>query len=112
LRLVTDPALVETVRRILLERHHVLGQKNFPQLTIILCRNHHAIVTEFQRRGAVPMTLQTNPLDRQIASLGNVSALLQGMLEAVEEFRTDLEEFREFLDDRFPNWSDLWKEWK
>jgi len=112
LRPVTNPALVETVRRILLERHHVLGRANHPQLTIILCRNHHAIVTEFQRRGAVPTTLQTNPVDRQIASLGNVSALLQGMLDAVEESRTELEEFRAFLDASLSDWPDLWKEWK
>jgi L-fucose isomerase-like protein len=76
LRLVTDPEKIEIAHRIVLEKHHVLGRANYPQLTICLCFTHHAIVSDVQRRGAVPMMLQTNPLERQIASQGNISALL------------------------------------
>ena len=41
LRTVDDPALDRFVRN-WLERHHVLGRKTDPRLTIVLCLNHHA----------------------------------------------------------------------
>ncbi len=106
---VTDLAVADALRQTLLERHHVLGRAHDSELTIIVCRNCHAIVTESQRCGAVPMRPQANVLDRLIACLRSVAALLEDARNAVERFLEDLEVFASFLDAQLPSWRKLWR---
>lgn len=44
----TSPEALRRVKRKILERHHVAGIANDPQLTVVLCRNCHAKLTEGQ----------------------------------------------------------------
>ena len=112
LRRVTDPALIEAVRQILLERHHVLGREHDSRLTIFLCLNHHALVSDSQRRGAASMSPEENFLFRLRAALRSLAAFLEQALAAVERWLTDLEDFISFLDTESPTWRDLWRKRK
>lgn len=52
---VTDPPALVRVNRPLLEAHHVAGRANDGALTVAVCRNCHAVLTEGQLAGGVDL---------------------------------------------------------
>jgi hypothetical protein len=112
LRIVDDPKLIERIRQILLERHHPLALAQDPDLTIILCRNCHALATESLRCADVPLEIQGNPLDRQIAR-GKAWGTFHGDAARSEDRMVEeLEEFLTFLDDQYGDWREKWENWQ
>jgi len=109
LRVVTDPALIDAVLQALRARHHPGCRAHDSELTIILCLNCHAIVTESQLRGAVPMVPQPNELERQIARQRALATFFQDLADAEDRAAEALEGFRDFLDAEFPEWRERWK---
>ena len=109
LKRVTDPALASAVRRVLLEAHHPLGRANDPNLTIVLCRNHHAKATESLSRGAVPMWFQSHVLDREIARRKAWAVFLRDAANAEDRAAEELEGVAEWLDADLPDWRARWE---
>ena len=108
LRTVDDPDLDRSVRGYL-ERHHVLGRKTDPGLTIVLCLNHHAKATESLRRGGVPMETQRDPIERLIAATKAVETFLHDAQLALERWIQELEGLAAFLDGLVPDWRKRWE---
>jgi hypothetical protein len=91
-----------------LENHHVGGEANDPDLTIVLCLNHHRIATERQRRCGVELCHQPKNVLEMIhnADKGRASfALLEGglLLERAE----CIARLINALDEKFPEWRNL-----
>lgn len=59
----TDPMLLRPMKKRLLEEHHVVGRSNDPDLTVAICFNCHADVTERLRQAGVSMDKQTDRLN-------------------------------------------------
>lgn len=91
------------------EEDHVLGRAHDAAFTVVLCRNCHAERGEDQLRKEAPMKSQENALDQGIAALANLEAFLHSALQAVERWEQKLEDFREFLDEEFPEWQEKWR---
>jgi hypothetical protein len=53
-------------RKSLLEDHHEWGRRIDPKLTVLVCRNCHAELTEGLRRAGVPMTKDEDPVAEEI----------------------------------------------
>lgn len=58
---IADPMLLRPVKRSFLEQHHVIGKHADPDLTVSLCFNCHAEVTEGLRAAGVTMEKPGNP---------------------------------------------------
>jgi hypothetical protein len=50
---VPDPEQLTTMRRTLLEEHHLAGRANDEQATVVVCLNHHAVLSNGQRDAGV-----------------------------------------------------------
>ena len=109
---VEDQALAERINRVLLEQHHPYGRAHDPSLTVVLCRNCHALATDDQLRAAVPMTRQGSPLGRGIARLMSRASFDRTAAEAEDREAEELKEFVAFLDSECPEWRSRWKEKK
>lgn len=70
-----NPAALTTAHRSLFERHHVVGQANDGELTVVVCRNCHAVLSEGQRTYGVPLREPTAFLERLYAVLRALGAL-------------------------------------
>ena len=67
----------------LLEEHHVGGRANDPRLTVSLCRNCHAEVTEDYKKHGVSMHTPGSVLEQVIASLQGLGAFLLCRLRSI-----------------------------
>ena len=79
--------------RPLLEAHHVMGRANDPALTILLCRNCHAEITEDYRVHGVSMAPPVNALTRAIASLGALAIFFRGLSVSCARMADELQEW-------------------
>jgi hypothetical protein len=57
----SEPMLLRPVTRRFLEEHHVVGIANDPELTLALCFNCHALITEGLLQAGVNMTRESDP---------------------------------------------------
>lgn len=81
------------VARSLLEAHHVLGKEHNGKVTVPLCRNCHAIVTEkLQQVGASMERADALP-DRIVAMLRALGAFLLLLGEAVLNLALELSQY-------------------
>lgn len=71
-----DPASLIVVNRSLLEAHHVAGKRNDPSLTVDLCRNCHAEVTEGGRDLGLRLRRPANASERAQGLLRGLAAFL------------------------------------
>jgi hypothetical protein len=49
----TNSEQLRRISRSLLEQHHLAGRANVSELTVVVCRNHHAQLSEAQRSSGV-----------------------------------------------------------
>jgi hypothetical protein len=56
-----EPMVLRTVTRRFLEDHHILGRAREPHLTLSLCFNCHALVTEGLLQAGVGMERESDP---------------------------------------------------
>ncbi len=100
------PEALLGVRRSLLEKHHVVGRANGPKLTVLLCLNCHAVMTEKYRTHGVPMR-PGNILEQVIAGLRAFGAFLPSAGETCFRLATALQRFLAALDAKYPEWRDM-----
>ncbi len=104
--------LFSSIRKILLEEHHICGRANDPDWKCILCRNCHARASESQLREKVPLKLQENVLDRKIARRKALACFHRDAARAEDREAEELEDFADFLDSDNPGWRARWKKRK
>ena len=103
-----------------LEWHHIYGRATNAQIGVWLCKNDHAVATEWQRDLRVSFDAPANVLDHVINTLRADAAYLNAIadakvisedirqLAAVETARaSQLAAFRAALNKRDPQWSEL-----
>ena len=95
------------VKRRLLERHHLAGRNHDPHLTVALCRNCHARLTEQLRRSGADMEKQSTLLERIVAVLRAVGTALKAVGEALIQWAEKLARLAVGLDARWPEWRDM-----
>ena len=79
----------------LFEEHHIVGVKHDPELTILICRNCHAKVTEGLLRAGVSMRPEPDPVKRLVHMLDAQAVLFEKLTDAqkrwAEQLRNHLE---------------------
>lgn len=84
---IEDPvcAVCGEDRPVLLERHHVAGRKN-DSATVILCKNHHALITDAQKDLPPPTGDKPICLERIGQMLLGLAELFKILIEKLSEF--------------------------
>jgi len=100
------PEALLPVHRNVLERHHVIGSSNDSNLTVLLCLNCHAVLTEKYRSSGVSMR-PGDILERVIAALRAFGVFLPSAGDTCFRFATALQRFLAALDDKYPGWRDM-----
>ncbi|MFN8675492.1 MAG: hypothetical protein U0Z70_03850 [Thermomicrobiales bacterium] len=88
----------------LLEAHHVCARANDPELTVILCRNCHAEVTERQRIAGVSFGTPATLLHQLLAALVSLAVFLLDLGQRMQTWTVALQAFLVRLDQELPTW--------
>ena len=104
---VTTPETLVPVHRALLEAHHVCTRANDEGLTVPVCRNCHAILTERQQASGVTFAAPPTLLHQIAAALESFFTFLYEMCERGMDWVTALSELIEDLDNGYPGWRQL-----
>lgn len=99
-------ALIATAAK-LLEDHHVAGRSNDPDLTVAICRNCHAEITEGIRQAGADMKPAPTILDKIITILRAAGEFLKGLGEAFQGWAQEIEEILKKLTEAFPTWREI-----
>ena len=98
------PEGFRAIPRHLFERHHPAGGKHDRELVILVCANHHAILTAGQLDDAVPLGHQRSVLERMIAVLEALASFFRHFAEALIRWAQALQGMRAGLDTEYPAW--------
>lgn len=104
---MTEINALVPVRRGLLEAHHVCGRANDASLTVPVCRNCHAVLTEGQRSAGVSFDPPPTLLHQVAAALLSFFAMLHDLSERGMAWAHGLVELVADLDASFPEWRAL-----
>lgn len=88
------------------EEHHVDGRNHTEDFTVIVCRNCHAILHGQYSDEGVLLEVQRNPLDTLIEKRRARESLLRNLLECYREDTRWLEDLRDYLNERHPEWDE------
>ena len=90
------PEGLVSVHRSVLEEHHVVGRANDSELTVLLCRNCHAEITEEYRACGVSMAPPLSVIELAITSLRALAVFLSKLAHFCTRLAAELErELRE-----------------
>ena len=104
--LATPETLIAADRSIL-QGHHVCGRANDDGLTVPVCRNCHAILTEGQRAAGATLTEPPTVLHQIAAALVSFFAFLADLAERGMAWAGALSALSAELDDAYPAWRSL-----
>jgi hypothetical protein len=98
----------------LLEAHHVCARANDPELTVVLCRNCHAEVTEGQRAAGVSFGAPPTVLHQFVAALASLAVFLLDLGQRLAAWSEALAALVPKLDLALPEWrswpeAQLWR---
>jgi hypothetical protein len=93
----------------LLEDHHVLGRSAAADLTVVLCRNCHAIQTasQYDHDALPPLGKNTSPdsiLERAARALSSLAVFLHELAHTLHGLASQLRAFVRQLDVAVPGW--------
>ena len=93
--------------------HHVANRVNNPDMTVVLCANHHRAETEALAAAGVPTRYASPPmpLERLAAVLAGVAAFLLSVGAALRDWARWLNELQARLTDQGLDLSDLYPIW-
>lgn len=74
----------------LLEAHHVFGRKRDWELTVVLCRNCHAEITEDLMRAGIPMVRERDSRRRTAYALLSAAVFFKKYVESLEKLAQNL----------------------
>jgi hypothetical protein len=94
------------VSRTTLEKHHASGRAIDPDLTVVLCLNHHACVTEGQRRLGVDLRHAKERTVPELveAALLSLAAFDRTRADAQQRLAAKLRALEAELDRECPGW--------
>jgi hypothetical protein len=104
---ITTPETLVPVTRRFLEAHHVCGQAHDDALTVPVCRNCHAVLTEGQHAAGVSFQPPPTILHQLAAALASLFAMLHELCERGMDWAHALSELASELDTTYPAWRDL-----
>ena len=104
---VSTPETLVAARRTILEAHHACGRANDDALTVPVCRNCHAILTEGQRAAGADFARPPTVLHQIAAALASFFAFLHDLCERGMAWAGALSNLTAELDASFPTWRDL-----
>ena len=102
----TTPEVLLRANRSLLDDHHVVGRAHDVALTVPLCRNCHAILTEGQLAHGVDLRHgQERTAPEMVAAiLDALAAFFYALAEAASRWAGQLRDHIEALDAHCPQW--------
>jgi hypothetical protein len=92
------------VDRNVLEAHHIVGRANDGDLTVPMCRNCHAEITERYRDAGVPLNRPPTLLHRLAAMLRAFGAMLIAIGQTCAGLAEKLIRLMTRLDNELPGW--------
>lgn len=94
------------VERSMVERHHVIGRVNDDALTVPLCRNCHASISEAQRDMGIDLRKDTQRslLEKLIDILHSLADFFFRLGTMCQQFAIQLAAFIKQLDTHCPTW--------
>jgi hypothetical protein len=100
------PDVLIKVRRSLLEHHHLAGEANDPELTVVVCRNDHAKLTEAQRVSGVELrrASERSSLARLEAVLCGLADFFVLLAQALRGWAAEIRATIKRLDEGWPGW--------
>lgn len=101
---ITTPETLVPVKRRFLEDHHVCGHANDESLTVPVCRNCHAILTEAQHAAGVVFQAPPTILHQLASALASLFAMLHDLSERGMSWADRLFDLIAALDARYPDW--------
>jgi len=101
---ITTPEALLRVDRSLLEGHHVVGKAFDDALTIPVCRNCHAILTEGQQRRGCTFRSQRTVPECIVAMLTHLIAFFHDLGDLLTVWREKIIAFVQGLDTDYPDW--------
>jgi hypothetical protein len=104
---ISEPEALVPIRRRLLEAHHICGRANDESLTVPVCRNCHAVLTEGQRSAGVTFELPPTLLHQLAAALLSLFAMLHELCERGMQWAHAISNLATELDTTFPEWRSL-----
>jgi hypothetical protein len=100
----SNPTVLIRANRSLFEHHHVLGTQHVPDLTVPVCRNHHAILSAAQVDDGVRLDPQPTVLERLVAIFHAFASFLGSLAKILIEWAMKGHSFIAGLDADFPGW--------
>jgi hypothetical protein len=88
----------------ILEVHHTHGRHHAPQLTIVLCKNGHAIASDQQVQDGTPREARTTPLERWVAASLTAASWHHTSAEFHRMQASEVTAFIAWLDTNVPQW--------
>lgn len=104
---VSEPRVLVPIRKRLLEAHHVCGRAHDDELTVPVCRNCHALLTDAQLAAGVQLEPPPTILHQVAAALASLFSLLHELSERGLDWVRQLELLATDLDSTYPGWRDL-----
>ena len=104
---MTEMDALVSMKRRLLEAHHVCGRANDESLTVPVCRNCHAMLTEGQRSAGVSFDPPPTLLHQLAAALLSLFVMLHDLSERGMAWAHALVELAADLDASYPEWRAL-----
>jgi hypothetical protein len=104
---ITAPETLVPVKRRFLDDHHVCVQANDDALTVPVCRNCHAILTEAQHAAGVVFQTPPTILHQVASALASFFAMLHALCERGMAWAHALSELASDLDTAYPAWRTL-----
>jgi len=101
------PDALIAAARTLLEDHHAVGRANDGALTVPLCRNCHAELTEECRARGASMAKPRTLLDKLVAILRALGAFFRTLGEKFLEWAEQVARFLAGLDRECPEWREM-----
>jgi hypothetical protein len=83
---ITEPSVLMLTRlsrqRVILESNHVYGRSHDPEVTVLTCRNCHALFHENLLDAGVDLRPESDPIKRVAAMLRAEAVLFEGLADA------------------------------
>ena len=95
---------LRAVERSVLEAHHIVGEANDDELTVPLCRNCHALISERERDAGVPRKRPATVLHKLLAVFRAFAVMFAALAQKCAAWAEALRGLIERLDAACPEW--------
>jgi hypothetical protein len=101
---LSDPASLVITKRSLIEEHHLVGRVNESDLTVPLCRNHHAQLTAKYANDGISMNPPETMLHRLETVARTIGVVFEYLGHHFKDWADALARLIRGLDEKHPTW--------